>query len=70
MTAMALAIAELIQQAQQRLSHSDSARLDAELLLAKVLDKPRSYLLTWPERQVSLDQQQQFEQLLSAREQW
>lgn len=69
MTAMALAIAELIQQAQQRLSHSDSARLDAELLLAKVLDKPHSYLLTWPERQVSLDQQQQFEQLLSAREQ-
>lgn len=69
MTAMPLAIAELIQHAQQRLSHSDSARLDAELLLAKVLDKPRSYLLTWPERQVSLDQQQQFEQLLSAREQ-
>ena len=69
MTAMPLAIAELIQQAQQRLSHSDSARLDAELLLAKVLDKPRSYLLTWPERQVSLEQQQQFEQLLSAREQ-
>lgn len=69
MTAMPLATAELIQQAQQRLSHSDSARLDAELLLAKVLDKPRSYLLTWPERQVSLEQQQQFEQLLSAREQ-
>lgn len=69
MTAMPLAIAELIQHAQQRLSHSDSARLDTELLLAKVLDKPRSYLLTWPERQVSLDQQQQFEQLLSAREQ-
>jgi release factor glutamine methyltransferase len=51
------------------LRHSDSARLDAELLLAKVLDKPRSYLLTWPERTVSLAQQQQFEQLLSAREQ-
>jgi release factor glutamine methyltransferase len=64
-----LAIVELIQQAQQRLRHSDSARLDAELLLAKVLDKPRSYLLTWPERAVSLAQQQQFEQLLSAREQ-
>lgn len=64
-----VAIAELIQQAQARLWHSDSARLDAELLLAKVLDKPRSYLLTWPERLVTEDQLQQFEQLLGAREQ-
>lgn len=69
MSAVPLAIAELIQQAQMRLQHSDSARLDAELLLSKVLSKPRSYLLTWPERAVSAAQQQQFEQLVSAREQ-
>lgn len=29
---------------------SASPRLDAELLLAAVLDRPRSYLHTWPER--------------------
>ncbi|WP_127346893.1 peptide chain release factor N(5)-glutamine methyltransferase [Pseudidiomarina mangrovi] len=69
MTAALLSIAELIQQAQRRLWQSDSARLDSELLLAKVLDKPRSYLLTWPERAVSAAQQQAFEQLISAREQ-
>lgn len=69
MTAQPYSIAELIQQAQARLWQSESARLDAELLLGKVLDKPRSYLLTWPERAVSAAQQQQFEQLLSAREQ-
>lgn len=63
------AIAELIQQAQARLWQSESARLDAELLLGKVLDKPRSYLLTWPEHQVTAAQQQAFEQLLGAREQ-
>jgi release factor glutamine methyltransferase len=61
-------IAELIQQAQARLWRSESARLDAELLLGKVLDKPRSYLMTWPERSVSALQQQHFEQLVSARE--
>lgn len=29
---------------------SDSAKLDAELLLAHCLDKPRSYLYSWPEQ--------------------
>jgi release factor glutamine methyltransferase len=32
---------------------SESARLDAELLLAHCLDKPRSYLYSWPEQQLS-----------------
>lgn len=32
---------------------SPTAQLDAELLLAFVLDKPRSYLYTWPEKTVS-----------------
>jgi release factor glutamine methyltransferase len=69
MVAAPLSIAELIQQAQARLWQSESARLDAELLLGKVLGKSRSYLLTWPERGVNAAQQQQFEQFISAREQ-
>jgi release factor glutamine methyltransferase len=32
---------------------SESARLDAELLLAHCLEKPRSYLYTWPEQNLS-----------------
>ncbi|MDH3388362.1 MAG: peptide chain release factor N(5)-glutamine methyltransferase [Gammaproteobacteria bacterium] len=32
---------------------SDSARLDAELLLSHCLDKPRSYLYSWPEEELS-----------------
>jgi release factor glutamine methyltransferase len=43
-------IAELLLQAE--LADSPSAQLDAELLLAAALGKPRSYLRTWPEREV------------------
>ena len=32
---------------------SESARLDAELLLAHCLNKPRSFLYSWPEQQLS-----------------
>jgi len=37
-----------------------TARLDAELLLANILNKPRSYLYTWPEQHLSQDQHQGF----------
>lgn len=43
-------IAELLHRAGRRLiGTSDSPRLDAELLLAHALDRPRSYLYTWSE---------------------
>jgi len=48
---------------------SDSAKLDAELLLCKAIDKNRSYLLTWPERLVSEREVALFEQLLERRQQ-
>ena len=38
---------------EQLTSCSDSAKLDAQILLAFVLDKERSYLLTWPERELN-----------------
>ncbi|UCC56788.1 MAG: peptide chain release factor N(5)-glutamine methyltransferase [Gammaproteobacteria bacterium] len=37
-----------------------SARLDAEVMLAACLDKPRSHLHAWPERSVKTDQQTRF----------
>jgi release factor glutamine methyltransferase len=46
---------------------SESARLDAELLLAHCLDKPRSYLYSWPEQQLSQPCWQLYRQLVEMR---
>ncbi|RIA18839.1 [protein release factor]-glutamine N5-methyltransferase [Ectopseudomonas oleovorans] len=43
------------------LPDSPTPRLDAELLLAAALGKPRSYLRTWPERELNAAQQAQFD---------
>ena len=51
------------------LPDSPSARLDAELLLAYVLGKPRSYLRTWPEHEPSAEQVAAFQALLARRRQ-
>ncbi len=47
--------------------HSESARLDAELLLAFCLGKPRSYLYTWPEQQLSESSWQAYRALIEKR---
>jgi release factor glutamine methyltransferase len=46
---------------------SDSPRLDAECLLAHALGKPRSYLMTWPDRQPDKQTVQTFNALLARR---
>ncbi|MBL4828449.1 MAG: peptide chain release factor N(5)-glutamine methyltransferase [Aliivibrio sp.] len=48
-------------------SGSSSAQLDAAVLLCHVLDKPRSYLLTWPEKMLSEQQISDFSNLLVRR---
>lgn len=53
--------------AQAQLPDSDTPRLDAELLLAHVLGKSRSYLLTWPERQIAEPEVARFQALLARR---
>ena len=40
---------------------TDSAKLDAQVLLLEVLNKPRSYLFSWPEKQLTEEQQQLFD---------
>lgn len=40
---------------------SESAKLDAQVLLLHILQKPHSYLFTWPESTLSTEQQQQFD---------
>jgi len=45
----------------------DSARLDAEILLSHCLEKPRSWLYTWPDETVSEHCARRFQELLSRR---
>ncbi|MCP8899105.1 peptide chain release factor N(5)-glutamine methyltransferase [Gilvimarinus xylanilyticus] len=54
--------------AQQLSASSDSARLDAEVLLAFVLQCSRTYLFTWPEKTLASEPQAQFEALVRARQ--
>ena len=63
-----MTLAQWLQQAQTQLaSVSDSARLDAELLLMHVLKCTRAYLFTWPEKPLTQEQSQQLDVLLERR---
>src|SRR5690606_20642131 len=53
--------------AAAELPDSPSPRLDAELLLAHVLGRPRSFLRTWPEHVPSAEQCAAFAELLARR---
>ncbi|MCB1762748.1 MAG: peptide chain release factor N(5)-glutamine methyltransferase [Gammaproteobacteria bacterium] len=44
-----------------------NARLEAEILLAHALDKPRTHLFTWPEKPVENSLRDRFEELLDRR---
>jgi release factor glutamine methyltransferase len=53
--------------AEFTLVNSDSALLDAQVLLAFVLGKETIYLITWPERDLTAQQKSQFEGLIEQR---
>jgi release factor glutamine methyltransferase len=57
----------LIEAVEQLESTSDSARADAEILLAHCLQKSRTYLYTWPEKPVDSATETTFRELLTAR---
>ena len=59
-------IRQLLEQATGLLP-ADTARLDAEVLLAHAAGKPRSHLHAWPEKILSAEQQLLFQQLLQKR---
>ena len=63
----ACSIELVLQQALQQLQGSTTARLDAELLLASVLQKSRSFLRAFPETELASPQAQQFQTLLARR---
>jgi release factor glutamine methyltransferase len=52
---------------EQLASCSDSAKLDTQILLGFVLDKDRTYLLTWPEKELTQQTVQEFLVLLQRR---
>lgn len=62
-------IDERLKQATQQLaaSGSESPSLDAAVLLCHALNKPRSYLFTWPDKTLNDAESAQFESLLALR---
>lgn len=61
-------IQELLTQASTQLSDiSDSARLDAELLLAHCVGKNRTYLHTWPDKKLDFNAVNCFKKLIEKR---
>lgn len=63
-----LSVAQALQAAVRQLGDvSDSARLDAEVLLAETLGKDRTWLFTWPDQTLSASQQSHFDDLLTRR---
>ncbi|MCL1141380.1 peptide chain release factor N(5)-glutamine methyltransferase [Shewanella gaetbuli] len=63
-------IAEAQQWAFSQLaSTSESAHVDAEALLLYCLNKPRSFIYTWPERALTVEQFKHFQQMIKKRQQ-
>ncbi len=60
-------IAKALKQAREKLSTSDSARLDTEILLCSVLKCDRTSLYTYPERELSNSDTESFNKLISLR---
>jgi len=60
-------VATLLQCGRRRLGDGPSPGLDAELLLAHVLGRSRSWLYTWPEHRVEGPEQARYEALVTAR---
>lgn len=60
-------IAKLIACSRQLEAVSDTARLDAELLLGHVLGRDRTWLITWSDREVAMAAEARFLALLARR---
>lgn len=64
---MSLVIKDVLADAATRLSEIESPRLEAEILLAHVLQVARSHFYAWPEREISSADCVAFEQLVTRR---
>ncbi|MFM2476102.1 peptide chain release factor N(5)-glutamine methyltransferase [Celerinatantimonas sp. MCCC 1A17872] len=62
-----VSIATALNHAQQRLNGTESPKLDARVLLSFVLGQSRTYLMTWPERELTQNQWQSYDALIERR---
>ncbi|WP_087019354.1 peptide chain release factor N(5)-glutamine methyltransferase [Thaumasiovibrio subtropicus] len=64
-----MTVEQWLKYAKQQLTTagSSSPAIDAEVLLLSVLDKPRSYLFTWPDKALTATQSDQLQVFLSRR---
>lgn len=60
-------LSDHISSASQKLTNSDSPRLDAELIWAQVLGRDRTWLFTWPDYQPSSEEISEFQHLIARR---
>ncbi len=60
-------IANCLQQFPQLADVSDSPRLDIEIILTHILQKNRTYLFTWPEKELTAEQAQTFNEFFARR---
>lgn len=60
-------IANCLRVAAQLATVSDTPRLDVELLLTHLLKKNRTFLMTWPETELTAEQSLQFQQAMARR---
>jgi len=58
---------QALQYARQQLQALEQGHFDAEVLLCFVLQKNRAHLIAWPEKPLSADQWQRFQQLIQRR---
>jgi release factor glutamine methyltransferase len=62
-----ISVADCLKKSSQLIDISDSPRLDIEIFLAHILQKDRTYLFTWPEKELTEEQTDQFNQFFSRR---
>jgi len=60
-------VAQVVKRSVARLTQSDTALLDVQVLLASVLNVGRSYFYTWPDKLLDQQPLEQFERLLIRR---
>ncbi len=60
-------VSDILARAGELAQVSSTARLDLELLVCHILDKPRSFLFARPEHQLTEQQTEQLEQLIARR---
>lgn len=64
---MSVTVADVLKRSGELKVVSDTARLDAEVLLCHVLGRDRTFLYTWPEHRLDDDQQANFQRLFDRR---